>query len=65
MRVWRVISGRGNEALDTLSYFYPVRQLVGLDMKRRKSDLEHKRGPTKALMVVKSVRLERGLCGTM
>ncbi|WP_417809946.1 phage terminase large subunit family protein [Thioclava sp.] len=54
MRVWEVISGRRNEALDTLAYSYAARQLVGLDMERRESDLARKDGPKKAPTVVKS-----------
>lgn len=60
MRVWEVISGRRNEALDTLAYSYAARQLVGLDMERRESDLMRKDGPKKAPpTVVKSAWLER------
>jgi phage terminase large subunit GpA-like protein len=59
MRVWEVISGRRNEALDTLAYSYAARQLVGLDMERREADLARKDGPKKAPTVVKSAWLER------
>lgn len=57
MRVWEVISGRRNEALDTLSYSYAARQLVGLDMERRADDLCRKDGPRKVPTVVKSAWL--------
>ncbi|WP_073035247.1 terminase gpA endonuclease subunit [Roseovarius pacificus] len=58
-RVWEVISSRRNEVLDTLAYSYAARQLVGLDMERRESDLQRKDGPKKAPTVVKSAWLER------
>jgi len=59
VRVWEVISGRRNEALDTLAYSYAARQVVGLDMERQESDLMRKDGPKKAPLVVNSAWLSR------
>ena len=38
-RRWEVVSGRRNEALDTLTYAYAARGLVGLDLDRREEAL--------------------------
>jgi phage terminase large subunit GpA-like protein len=56
---WEVISGRRNEALDTLTYSYAARGLVGVDMERRADDLASVTGPTKPSMVVKSKWLSK------
>ncbi len=59
MRAWEVISGRRKEALDTLTYSYAARQLVGLDMERQESDLTRRDAPQKFPTVDKSAWLER------
>ena len=53
-RTWEVISGRRNEALDTLGYSYAARGLVGVHIDRRESDLASVTGARKTATVVKS-----------
>ena len=55
---WEVISGRRNEALDTLTYSHAARGLVGVDMERRASDLARVTGSEKPSMVIKSKWLD-------
>ena len=55
---WEVTSGRRNEALDTLTYSYAARALVGLDLKRRATDLVSVTGYEKPSMVVRSKWLD-------
>lgn len=59
IRVWDVISGRRNEALDTLVYAYAARQLVGMDLDRRKADLGQVTGPQKRPAVIRSSWMDR------
>ena len=58
-RGWEVISGRRNEALDTLGYSYAARGLVGLDLDRRESDLASVTGARKAATVIRSAWIDR------
>lgn len=53
-RVWQVISGRRNEALDTLCYSYAARKLVGLDLDSRQRDLASVTGMRKSSLAIKS-----------
>mgnify|MGYP005841827461 FL=1 len=58
VRRWEVISGRRNEALDTLVYAFAARQLVGIDLGRRKANLSRVSGPQKPATVVRSKWLD-------
>lgn len=58
VRRWEVISGRRNEALDTLVYAFAARQLVGVDMERRADDLASVCGPQKRPKVIRSAWLD-------
>lgn len=57
-RVWEVVSGRRNEALDTLVYACAARQLVGLDLGRRENELRSVTGAQKRATVVKNKWLD-------
>ncbi|SIN74340.1 phage terminase large subunit family protein [Vannielia litorea] len=59
IRRWEVISGRRNEALDTLVYSYAARGLVGLDVERREADLASVTGGEKRARVIRSNWLGR------
>ncbi|GGL52195.1 terminase [Wenxinia marina] len=54
VRRWEVVSGRRNEALDTLVYAYGARGLIGADVERREAELGKVTGPPKPVTVVKS-----------
>lgn len=58
IRAWEVISGRRNEALDTLVYAYAARGLVGMDLERREADLASVTGARKPASVIRSKWLE-------
>lgn len=55
---WEITSGRRNEALDTLTYSYAARGLVGTDLVRREADLARVTGFLKPAMVARSKWLE-------
>lgn len=58
VKKWELTSGRRNEALDTLTYSYAARGLVGLDLDRRESDLASVSGPPLRMTVARSKWLE-------
>jgi len=58
VRRWEVISGRRNEALDTLVYAFAARQLVGVDLDRRADDLERADGPKRVPKVIRSAWMD-------
>ncbi len=51
-------ASRRNEALDTLTYSYAARGLVGLDLERRADDLASVSGPQKRSKVARSKWLD-------
>lgn len=59
VKTWELTSGWRNEELDTLTYCYAARGLVGLDLDRREGDLARKEGPKTAPKMVNSAWLER------
>lgn len=60
-RRWEVISGRRNEALDTLTYAIAARQLVGVDLGRREEEVASAGAVAKAPpSVIRSKWLDRG-----
>jgi len=58
-RSWELISGRRNEALDTLGYSYAARGLVGLDLGRREAELASKAAPKRQSGTIQSAWLNR------
>lgn len=59
-RAWEVISGRRNEALDTLVYAFAARGLIGLDLSRREAELGSVTGAEKRATVARSKWLTGG-----
>ncbi|SLN77644.1 phage terminase large subunit family protein [Roseisalinus antarcticus] len=57
-RAWEVISGRRNEALDTLTYATAARQLLSLDLDRREGELASVTGKTESPRVIRSKWLD-------
>lgn len=58
VKKWELTSGRRNEALDTLTYSYAARGLVGLDLNRRADDLASVSGPQTRTTVARSKWLD-------
>ena len=58
VKKWELTAGRRNEALDTLTYSYAARVLVGLDLDRRAVDLASVSGPAKQTSIARSKWLE-------
>lgn len=59
VKTWELTSGRRNEALDTLTYSYAARGLVGLDLDRRERGLGSVTLPQKPDTVFKSAWLNQ------
>nr|WP_306266472.1 phage terminase large subunit family protein [Pararhizobium sp. IMCC3301] len=59
VRAFERIPGRRVETLDCLVYAWAARQLVGLDLERRETDLSRANGPEKRPAIIRSSWMER------